>query len=74
MIKLADAEDEVDEYKIRYEEQKKLQEERFGMELRRMDMEETATRNQVSTTMQKRQAQQSKDLIYEKIKEKLDTI
>jgi hypothetical protein len=74
VLKLADAEDEVDEYKIRYEEQKKLQEERFGMELRRMDMEETATRNQVSTTMQKRQAQQSKDLIYEKIKEKLDTI
>ena len=74
VLKIADMEDEIDEYKIRAEEQKKLQEERFGMELRHQDTEEMLARNQVSTTFQKRQAQQDKDAVYQKIKEKLDTI
>jgi hypothetical protein len=74
VLKIADAEDEIDEYKLRAEEQKKLQEQRFGMELRRMDSEEMLAKNQVATTMQRRQAQLSKDDIYSKIKEKLDTI
>jgi hypothetical protein len=74
VLKIADAEDEVDEYKLRAEEQKKLQEQRFGMELKRMDMDEKEIENKVSTTWQKRQAQQQKDDVYSKIKEKLDSI
>ena len=57
VLKIADAEDEIDEYKIRAEEQKKIQEERFGMELNRMHVEEEAIKNKVATTWQKRQAQ-----------------
>jgi hypothetical protein len=74
VLKIADADDEIDEYKLREEEQKALQEQRFGMELKRMDMEEMLAKNQVSTTMQKRQAQLSKEDIYQKMKDKLDTI
>jgi hypothetical protein len=74
VLKIADAEDEIDEYKLRAEEQKRLQEQRFGMELKRMDMEEKDIENKVSTTWQKRQAQQQKDDIYKKLQEKLDSI
>lgn len=74
VLKIADMEDEIDEYKVRAEEQKKLQEQRFNMEMQNNDREEMLARNQVSTTFQKRQAQQDKDAVYQKIKEKLDTI
>ncbi len=74
VLKIADAEDEIDEYKIRAEEQKKIQEERFGMELNRMKVEEEAIKNKVATTWQKRQAQLKSDELHEAMKKKLDEI
>ena len=56
VLKIADAEDEIDEYKLREQEQKLIQEQRFGMELRRMDTEEMLAKNQVSTTPRMRTA------------------
>ena len=74
VLKIADAEDEIDEYKIRAEEQKKMQEERFGMELNRMRVEEEAIKNKVATTWQKRQAQLKQDELHQAMKKKLEEI
>ena len=74
VLKIADAEDEIDEYKIRAEEQKKIQEERFGMEMNRMHVEEEAIKNKVATTWQKRQAQLKSDELHEAMKKKLEEI
>jgi hypothetical protein len=74
VLKIADMEDEIDEYKIRYEEQKKLQEQRFGMELRHMETDEMLAKNQVSTTMQKRQAHLSQEEFTDMLKRKLAEI
>ena len=43
-----------------------MQEERFGMELNRMHVEEQAIKNKTSTTWQKRQAQLKTDELYMK--------
>ena len=74
VLKIADAEDEIDEYKIRAEEQKKIQEARFGMEMNRMHVEEEAIKNKVATTWQKRQAKLKSDELHELMKKKLDEI
>jgi hypothetical protein len=74
VLKLADMEDEIDEYKLRYEEQQKQKQLELDLQQRRQDTSEMVARNEVSTTVRKRQAQQQKDDVYDKIKEKLEQI
>ena len=75
VLKIADAEDEIDEYKIRAEEaEKEYKRQRFGMELNRMHVEEEAIKNKVATTWQKRQAQLKTDELHEAMKKKIDEI
>lgn len=56
VLKIADMEDEIDEYKVRRDENMKLKQRQQEIELRRQDTEEMLAKNQVSTTPRMRTA------------------
>jgi hypothetical protein len=71
VLKIADAEDEIEEYQVRKEEEKREKERMQEIELRRTDIEEAKARDQISTTMVKRQASQN---LYKKFEQKLEDL